>query len=690
MKNVFLSVIALSMSMMMMALPARRLPREVEQADGSKMTVYAHGDEHFHWFTNEKGEWVRADDSGMWRVVEPLTDSEITKRRQAARRYSSRRRVVGERNVAPRGLVILVNFVDKSFTTSKAEMDSMLIGYNYTRNYSYTYYGEKFTCSSAGSARQYFYDVSDGQYNPQFEVVGPVTVSRNMKYYGQNVGEEDARAEVMIQEACKLADSQYNVDFSKYDNDGDGYVDFVYVIYAGYGEADGGGDNTIWPHSWNLTEGNINLELDGKTLDLYACGSELSYISKKHDGIGTFCHEFSHVLGLPDFYATVSNADWKTCGEWDIMDYGPYNNDGNTPPAYSGYERWFMGWLTPRVINEQEAVSLTDINKGGEVLLISTTGKHNLDGVTPNPATYYLIDNRQQTGWNKYIPGHGMMLTKVAYNATRWEENTVNNTRGNLCYDIIEADGKTPTYDEDNRDNGYFGKPGDLFPSGAKAYTKISGYPIRNIKETNGVITFDFMNNSEGGGSEGGQTAGGCDTYDYMFASKTGYGQVQLGNYTWTISAENETYIGYTTDKGEQFGSSKQPAVNVELTTADAADCLVSSITVEAAMGSRGNAKLAVLINGITLGQSQSLTTTLTKYTYYNTADLKGNITINLYNTQKAMYISAINIDYKADATTSVEQVKTSDTAPVKRIENGKLIININGTDYDITGRQIR
>ena len=229
MKNVFLSVIALSMSMMMMALPARRMPREVEQADGSKMTVYAHGDEHFHWFTNEKGEWVRADDSGMWRVVEPLTDSEIIKRRQAARRYSSRRRVVGERNVAPRGLVILVNFVDKSFTTSKAEMDSMLTGYNYTRNYSYTYYGEKYTCSSAGSARQYFYDVSDGQYNPQFEVVGPVTVSRNMKYYGQNVGEEDAHAEVMIQEACKLADSQYNVDFSKYDNNGDGYVDFVYV-----------------------------------------------------------------------------------------------------------------------------------------------------------------------------------------------------------------------------------------------------------------------------------------------------------------------------------------------------------------------------------------------------------------------------------------------------------------------------
>ena len=351
MKKTLFLVAALAMSLCMWAVPARRMPRTVTMADGTRTTVCMHGDEIFHWHTNAHGDWVEEGEDGLWRVTTPLTENQVRQRRMQSRKASGRRHVVGERNIAPRGLIILVNFKDKAFTTKKAELDSMLTGYNYQRNYSYTYEGEKFTYTSSGSARQYFYDTSDGQYNPQFDVVGPITVRNNMSYYGKNVNGEDQHPEIMIIEACEQADEKFGVDFTRYDNDKDGKVDFVYVIYAGYGEADGGASNTIWPHSWTMTEADTLVIIDNKQIDLYACSSELSYISDKHDGIGTFCHEFSHVLGLPDLYST-NDGTWKTMGAWDIMDYGPYNNDGNTPPSYSGYERFFMGWRTPRVLNQ--------------------------------------------------------------------------------------------------------------------------------------------------------------------------------------------------------------------------------------------------------------------------------------------------------------------------------------------------
>ena len=117
----------------------------------------------------------------------------------------------------------------------------------------------------------------------------------------------------MVKEACQLAYSQYNVDFSLYDNNSDNTVDFVYILYAGYGEADGGASNTVWPHAYSLTEAGTSLALGGKKIDKYACSNEISYLSKQHDGIGTFCHEFSHVLGLPDLYNT-QNSSAKTLG----------------------------------------------------------------------------------------------------------------------------------------------------------------------------------------------------------------------------------------------------------------------------------------------------------------------------------------------------------------------------------------
>ena len=486
MKKIGLLIVFSALVCSAWAVPARRGGIVKTQPDGSQITVYQHGDEHFHWITNKKGDWLKMDNDGFYRVTEALSVEQIETRRMA----SSKRAAMAAYplNVAPRGLVILVNFADVAFTTEKAEMDSMLTGVNYTRKYSYTYRGKQYNIRSQGSARQYFEDVSFGQYNPHFDVVGPVTISKEHSYYGQNNSKgRDSKPEYMIEEACKLADTECNVDFSQYDNDGDGYVDFVFVIYAGYGEADGGGANTIWPHAWNLLQAAGRMcEVDGKKVDLYACGNELDNYSKTHTGIGTFCHEFSHVLGLPDLYVT-NTASHTTMNEWDIMDYGPYNNEANTPPAYSAYERFFLGWLQPRLITEPENITLEELNSSNTALMITEGDSANLIGNDPNPTTFYMLENRQKEGWDEHLPGHGMMLTKIQYNYNRWNQNTVNNSSSKMGVDLVEANGKASDS----------GKATDLFPAGASKYLGITNHAIEGIEEVNGVIKFKYKGGVE-------------------------------------------------------------------------------------------------------------------------------------------------------------------------------------------------
>ena len=465
------------------AVPARKGGIVVTQPDGSKITIHQHGDESFHWITNEKGEWIKQDADGFYQVIDSMSVKKAQSRRKASAIQPQQR--VGKPKIAPRGLVILVNYQDVQFSTAdKAEMDSMLNGENYSRDYSYTYLDFEYRIKSEGSARKYFYDASYGQYNPQFDVVGPVTVSKNMAYYGENDGYgNDKNAKLMVAEACELVDD--SVDFSVYDSDNDGEVDFVCVIYAGYGEANGGASNTIWPHH-SYVSYKINLQLDGKKINDYICCNEMNYDSKQHEGIGTFCHEFSHTLGLPDLYPT-NDANHKTLGDWDIMASGDYNNNKNTPPTYSAYERFFMGWLTPRILVDSENVVLHDLQETNTALLISETDEHNLVGNNPKPATFYLIENRQQKGWDEYLPWHGMMLTKIKYNYITWNDNTVNNHASAMGVDLIEADSI-------NTDKYVNANAGDLFPGGAVEYLGIENHPIKHIKQKDGIITFSYKN----------------------------------------------------------------------------------------------------------------------------------------------------------------------------------------------------
>jgi len=486
MRKIFVILLLSAATLHLYAVPARRGPRDVTQPDGTVITVYAHGDEHFHWLTDRDGHWLERAEDGFYRRTEALTPVQIQEQRRLSP-YRTPEQVQSPipLNIAPRGLVILVQFQDVKFTTDKAVMDTMLNGNVFTREYDFTYKEKDYHIFSSGSARQYFFDSSFGQYNPHFDVMGPVTLAKEMAHYGSNTGGRDKNVQEMIRDACKLAAAE-GTDFSLYDNDKDNYVDFVYVIYAGYGEADGGGDNTIWPHKHKL---GTTIKLNGKTVSVYACGCEMDYYSKRFYGIGLFCHEFGHVLGLPDMYETSGKENWKTLGEWDIMDYGPYCEDANTPPAYSGYERFFLGWATPRLLKEPENVELHDIASTNEVLIISPDGTHNMVGNNPYPQTFYVLENRQRHGWNACNRGEGLLITRIAYNYSSWKNNYVNDVETSMGINIMEADGLAPEYP----DEGWYGRPEDVFPTGATEYKAITGYPIEDIKEKDGVITFKFM-----------------------------------------------------------------------------------------------------------------------------------------------------------------------------------------------------
>lgn len=477
-----------------MALPAKPGPIVMTEADGTERTVYLHGDEDFHYMTDESGRWVEMQ-NGRLAPVASLTDEEVAVARAKAcarrvpRRVEEAMQMAIPLNLAPRGLIILVEFSDVDFrsentlTAFQAMFDSESYSYN----------------GATGSAKKYFEDQSFGQYKPIFDIVGPVKMPNDQKYYGTNdrYG-SDSHPDDMVITACQMVDTAFDVDFTLYDNNNDYFIDFVYVIYAGRGEADGGPSYTIWPHTSYIYESyGRSVYLDGKLLNTYACSNELkgSGFGLSRNGIGAFCHEFSHVLGLPDHYAT-NNSPVKQTGDWDLMCSGSYNNESNTPPGYTGYERFFMGWSEPILLNEPVSIdSMQPLSSSGEMYIITKTGETNMKGTDPNPSEFYMLENRQRIGWDGYIPGDGMLITKIDYNYSRWVRNQVNNNSSSLGYDIIEADGKTPEYPS----TGYSGKAGDAFPYGkTTGYTPYPEYPITDIRRNNDLtIRFDFMGGAD-------------------------------------------------------------------------------------------------------------------------------------------------------------------------------------------------
>lgn len=534
------------------AIPAQRKPAVVLQPDGKRLTLLVHGDENFGYRTtldgipvmrNAAGHYVYAREMQGNKVSLSLLsptqmlahdaeertpeEKQLVATLNAAQTVALLHRTMGERNVArhaarvkyrlqrqgplrargldagtanpvstigsgmavqgkKKGLIILAQFKDVKMKTPKVReaFDQCANLKGYSKN------------GHVGSVRDYFYDQSDGKFDVSFDVVGPVTVSNNLNYYGQNDAQgADLNAQKLIVEACRLADPM--VDYKQYDWNNDGEVEQVYVVYAGYAEAANAPENTIWPHQWEL-EPSLALTLDGQKIISYACSSELEGNSgSEMSGIGVICHEFSHCLGLPDFYDTSGNQDTNFgMGAWSIMDYGAYNAEGRVPAAYTAYERWYMGWKNLIELNQPTQVKdMKAITDGGEAYVIYNDAHR---------SECYILDNHQHSKWDKHSMGTGLLITHIDYDHMAWAENRPNNVSTHQRVTPIPADG---TLDSDI--DSY---QGDLWPGSsgndeltdtsspmAKLYNPnqkgsyLMGKPITRITEKDGLISFAFM-----------------------------------------------------------------------------------------------------------------------------------------------------------------------------------------------------
>lgn len=446
MRRIILFFFSLTISLRLLAVPATPAFTTRTLPDGSTVTYRMIGDEHAYYCVLPDGTPIRFLPDGTY-IADPTVKAEARecrkqhlsdeRRRQQATQQRRKAASVFPRKGEVRSVVILAAFADVDFTVSnpREAFTAMLNQDHYHDNY------------ATGSARDYFLASSNGTFQPTFDVYGPYKLDHDCEYYGAHYGNaNDRRAGDMIVQACRKAEAD-GVDFSLYDENNDGVIDNVFVYYAGHNEAEHGGENTIWPHKSSISS---RPQLSGKELYTYSCTSELKGESGiTMCGIGTFCHEFGHVLGLPDFYNTSdSDEDTYTVGNWDIMAYGSYNNDGRTPPVYGAFERFMLDWLQPIQLDTAGSYRLRPLETSNTAYLIAQT-EHNLQATTPSPAEYFLVENRQYVGWDSVrshrvneaaIPGEGLLITHITYNNTTWLNNTFNNSTP-LGYDVVEAYG---------------------------------------------------------------------------------------------------------------------------------------------------------------------------------------------------------------------------------------------------------
>lgn len=509
------------------AVPARRVLKNVVQPDGTTVAVMLTGDESLHYFQTTDGIPLVQDAAGALcyarldngtlqastllahdahlRSAEEQTflaehadvqmrlaemGGQLVAARNADRALRVKKRL-GKPGVTigkHKGLVILVEFQDKKMAAgnTREAFDDMMNKVGYTGNGNY------------GSVHDYFYAQSYGKFDLTFDVVGPVTVSKNLADYGANTGAggDDADPQGMVYEACQLAAPQ--VDFSQYDWDGDGEVDQVFIICAGNSEAAGGSSDCIWPHESQLSKTSYGkLTYNGVSIDTYGCSTELYGTSTTQmDGIGTSCHEFSHCMGLPDFYDRNYQGGFGM-DHWSIMSSGSYNGNGYAPVGYTAFERWTSGWLEPKELTDPTTVeNMASLNSTPEAYIIYNDANRN---------EYYMLENRQQDGWFATDATHGMMITHVDYDESLWNSNYVNTNAQHPRYTLIPADNQLHAYS----------LAGDLYPNGG-ANTALTNNtqpaatvfnaaadgslymnkPITDITEADGKIAFNFRGGS--------------------------------------------------------------------------------------------------------------------------------------------------------------------------------------------------
>lgn len=501
MKKILLSLSALLLTTASFAIPARPgIWRTITLTDGTQVQAQLQGDEHLNYYEDAEGNTYTENADGTFypfnlNEAKERVKTRLNKMRAAAAAKHPHRAIgqYGNYTGKKRCLIILAQFTDVKFA---AGHDNAY----YTRVAN----EENFTSAEGhrGSVRDYFLAQSNGKFELNFDIAGPYTMPNSASYYGSNTPSSDAKASEMIATACKMANAD-GVDFSKYDWEGDGNVDMVFVIYAGYGEATSTKrPDVIWPHQYELYYTGKDLYLNNKYVNVYACSNEIDEINdtgKPHvQGIGAICHEFSHCLGYPDLYDTGSAGRFGL-GHFDLMCQGSYNGDTFRPAGYSSYEKWMAGWLTPiELSNEDKQINdLKAVSDNGEAYIIYNQRNRN---------EYYLLENRQHTGWDDALPGTGLQISHVDYDRTSWEYNRVN-AEDHQRFTIFHADGLAGANNENN----------DLYPYKDNNSLTNNSYPAATLYNSNSDGTL-MMNR---GVTNITQNADGTMSFKYEHISKT-------------------------------------------------------------------------------------------------------------------------------------------------------------------------
>jgi len=400
-----------------------------------------------------------------------------------------------------RQLVVLAAFRDQAFqddqATTLAKWDKIFNAERYHEG------------SYAGSVHDYFYDQSYGQFNLIFDLVYVNLPDSLVKYHSTYF--HDECSQYMVDDIVDTL-MTLPIDWSQYDWNGDGYVNQLLIVYAGKGQNAGGSSNTVWPHQWwlSLHLKNPAIQAEGYRgyrtvttgdkqfiIDCYCCVQETVNLNSVKTSFGTICHEYSHCFGFPDFYY---GGGVQTVGDWDLMDYGNYGGNGFRPCGYSAHERWLMGWLTPIELSAPTTVSSVPALYDQPQAYIIRNDAH--------PDEYYMIENRQQTGWDASLPGNGIVVFHVDYDALIWPSTEVApNSASKKRYRIITANNnKTLTYAsmagwpypyESNDSLTNTSMPSATLNNANTDGQKLMNKSLYDMKVENGLASFRFTDGHE-------------------------------------------------------------------------------------------------------------------------------------------------------------------------------------------------